>query len=184
MEKSKGKEKLWDKIKCEDGTYKFDIDSILNEQIKFYEKLFKTEGWDEERGDYLLSSVKETLDDREKTDLEKELNEIEIKNSVMALKPHKSPGEDGIIGCYQLYWDVIKNEFIQLLSEIFTENTLSESQYRGIISLLYKGGERENIKNWRPLTVLNCDYKIIAKILATRLKTITKNYSYRSKWVC
>ena len=56
-----------------------------------------------------MSFVKETLDDCEKTDLEKELNEIEIKNYVMALKPHKWPGEDGIIDCfYQLYWDVIK----------------------------------------------------------------------------
>ena len=68
LEKSKGQEKLWDKIKCEDGTYKFDIDSILNEQAKFYEKLFKTEEWDEEKGGYFLSIVKETLDDREKTD--------------------------------------------------------------------------------------------------------------------
>ena len=50
LEKSKGQEKLWEEIKCEDGTYKFYIHSILNEQIKFYEKLFKTEGWDEERG--------------------------------------------------------------------------------------------------------------------------------------
>ena len=65
--------------------------------------------WDEEKGDYLLSFVKETLDDREKTDLEKEPNEIEIKNYVIALKTHKSPVEDGIIGCfYQLYWDIIK----------------------------------------------------------------------------
>jgi len=92
------------------------------------------------------------------------------------------------MGCfYQLYWDVIKNKFIQLLNEIFTENTLSESQYRGIISLLYKGGERENIKNWRPLTVLNCDYKIIAKILETRLKTILPKIIhtlYRSKGAC
>jgi hypothetical protein len=55
------------------------------------------------------------------------------------------------------------------------QNTLSESQYRGIIALLYKGTERENIKNWRPLTVLNYDYKIIANILATRLKTKLPN---------
>ena len=113
LEKSKRQEKLWDRIKCEDGTYKFDIDSIPNEQIKFYEKIFKTEGSDEERRDYLLSFVKEILDYREKTDLEKELNKIEIKNSVMALNSHKSTGEDGIIGCfYQLYCVVIKNEFI------------------------------------------------------------------------
>jgi hypothetical protein len=69
LEKSKGQEKLWDKMKCEDGTYKFDIDSILNEQVKVYEKSFKMEGWDEKMEDYLLSVAKETLDDREKTDL-------------------------------------------------------------------------------------------------------------------
>jgi len=87
LEKSKGQEKLWDKIKCEDDTYKFDIDSILNEQGKLYKKIFKTEGWGEEKRDYLLSFVKETIDDREKNDLEKELNEFEIKKNVMALKP-------------------------------------------------------------------------------------------------
>jgi wobble nucleotide-excising tRNase len=45
--------------------------SILfsNEQVKVYEKSFKMEGWDEKMEDYLLSVAKETLDDREKTDL-------------------------------------------------------------------------------------------------------------------
>jgi hypothetical protein len=80
-----------------------------------------------------LNCVKET-DDHEKADLEKELNKIEVTKHAMALsKPNKSPGEDEFIGCfYQLYWEVMKkNEFIQLLNEIFTENTLCESQCRG-----------------------------------------------------
>ena len=65
--------------------------------------------WGGENGDYLLNCVKET-DDREKADLEKELNEIEVTKHAMALsKSNKSPGEDEFIGCfYQLYWDVIK----------------------------------------------------------------------------
>jgi hypothetical protein len=41
------------------------------------------------------------------------------------------------------------------------------------LTLLHKGGEREDIKrNWRPLTLLNCDYKIISKLLAERLKNV------------
>ena len=88
-------------------------------------------------------------------------------------KQNKSPGEDGIIAeFYILFWDVIKNEFLTLIKEVFRENILSKSQYKGVLTLLHKGGERENIRNWRPLTLLNNDYKIVAKNLAERLKPV------------
>ena len=41
-----------------------------------------------------------------------------------------------------------------------------------MITLMYKNGEREDIRNWRPITLLNVDYKICSKILAERLKTV------------
>jgi hypothetical protein len=52
------------------------------------------------------------------------------------------------------------------------EYTLCASQYNGVLTLLHKRGEREDIKNWRPLTLLNCDYKIISNLLAERLKNV------------
>ena len=55
------------------------------------------------------------------------------------------------------------------------EKQLSKSQNRGVLTLLFKSGERENFCNWRPLTLLNTDHKIIAKILAERLKTVVPN---------
>jgi hypothetical protein len=62
-----------------------------------------------------------------------------------------------------------------LVCEIFNEKQLNNSQNRGVLTLLFKSGERENICNWRPLTLLNTDYKIIAKMLAERLKTVLPN---------
>lgn len=44
-------------------------------------------------------------------------------------------------------------------------------QNKGIMKLLYKKGEREDIKNWRPITLLNTDYKIIANVLANRIQS-------------
>ena len=49
---------------------------------------------------------------------------------------------------------------------------MSSSQCKGVLSLIYKKGERENLKNWRPLTLLNVDYKIIAKCFALRFKPL------------
>ena len=47
------------------------------------------------------------------------------------------------------------------------------TQRRGIIKLIpKKDTEPYLIKNWRPITLLNCDYKIAAKALASRLKKV------------
>ena len=42
------------------------------------------------------------------------------------------------------------------------------SQRRGVISLLFKKGDRTQLKNWRPITLLTTDYKILSKALANR----------------
>ena len=44
-----------------------------------------------------------------------------------------------------------------------------------MISLLYKKGDREELSNWRPISLLNTDYKLVTKILAKRLKTVLPN---------
>lgn len=50
--------------------------------------------------------------------------------------------------------------------------SLTVSQRRGIISLLFKKGDRTLLKNWRPITLLTTDYKILTKALANRLQKV------------
>ena len=78
-------------------------------------------------------------------------------------KPDKSPGEDGIVSeFYKHYWYLIGEDFGSVVREIFFfQKLFCESQNRGIITLMFKVGEREDIKkNWRPITLINVDYKI------------------------
>ena len=49
---------------------------------------------------------------------------------------------------------------------------LSTSQRLGILSLMYKKNDPYDLNNWRPLTLLNLDYKIAAFCLAQRIKPI------------
>ncbi|VDI50892.1 Hypothetical predicted protein [Mytilus galloprovincialis] len=67
LEQKRGKEKLWSKIKAENGTYKNNINEILGEQLKYYEKLFTSGGCNREAGEKLLYNVNKTLSEAEKT---------------------------------------------------------------------------------------------------------------------
>ena len=83
----------------------------------------------------------------------------------------KSPGDDGITSeFYKTYWYLIKRELTDVIKYSLENDTLSKTQYNAIITLLHKKGNREDISNWRPISLLNTDYKIITKILAERLK--------------
>jgi len=60
---------------------------------------------------------------------------------------------------------------IDTLNYSHKNGKLPISQRRGIIKLIpKKDAELNLIKNWRPLTLLNCDYKIATKALANRIE--------------
>ena len=49
---------------------------------------------------------------------------------------------------------------------------MSNTQKKGLITLLFKKGDPHELKNWRPITLLNCDYKIMAAVLAARVQKV------------
>lgn len=61
---------------------------------------------------------------------------------------------------------------MEVYKEIFKRKELSESMKTGIIHLIYKKGDKRDIRNWRPITLLCVDYKILSKVLTNRLKEV------------
>ena len=82
----------------------------------------------------------------------------------------KSPGTDGFtVDWYKFFWCDIKSFVFDSLNFAYTKGELSVDQHRGIITLIPKKGKsRTLLKNWRPISLLNTDYKILTKALATR----------------
>ena len=59
------------------------------------------------------------------------------------------------------------------INHAFASEEISIDQKRGIITLIpQKDKDRIFLKNWRPISLLNTDYKILAKALANRLKKV------------
>ena len=57
------------------------------------------------------------------------------------------------------------------INEAFASEELTYTQRHGIIILLHKGKDlpRDRLNNWRPITLSNTDYKILAKVTARRM---------------
>ena len=94
----------------------------------------------------------------------------EVEYVIKYLKRECSPGYDGTTNeFYQVYSSLMKEEFVNVINKMNKEGKMCNSQSMGTITLLYKNGNSNDITNWRPITLLNTDYKIIEKISANRI---------------
>ncbi len=164
---------MWTAIKDKDGKLATGIDAILARQVEYYETLYTAEGMDVNSANVLLNNIEPSLSVIDMELCESEISFEECEKAVRQCKTGKSPGIDGITNdFYKMYWDVIGKDFVELINYMWGKQELCSSQYSGLIRLLYKKGNREDITNWRPITLLNSDYKVIEKVLANRLKSI------------
>ena len=86
----------------------------------------------------------------------------------------KSPGNDGLTKeFYEHFSDDLKFYFINSLKESKMDGNLSISQRQAVIKLIEKKDrDKRFVKNWRPISLLNVDTKILSKSLAEKLKNV------------
>ena len=81
-------------------------------------------------------------------------------------------GEDGLLPSFFLrHWELLEEGLRLAFQEMMDSGVMPESLSEGLIFLIPKeGGDLELIRQWRPITILNSVYKIIAKTLSLRLQ--------------
>ena len=118
------------------------------------------------------------ISDTDKLLLDEPITIKEIEKAFKELNKDSSPGYDGLtMEFYETFFDDIKLTLFEYYNFCFNLEKLSESTQIGLISLVHKGKSlsREEVGNWRPITLSNIDYKIIAKLLSNRLKSVVSS---------
>ena len=163
-----GNSKFINKINGED-----DKDKIMENVTNFYQTLYKSQNIEDKDIDtYMDNFNPNKITDEENEILNDYISEQEISFASKNLNENKSPGQDGLTNeFYKTFNDQLTPILCEVYNYILMKGELPESMKTGIITPIYKNkGCTENLKNWRPITLLNTDCKILTKLLTNRLK--------------
>lgn len=105
--------------------------------------------------------------------LDKQPDHDEIFRAMMSCDPSKAPGYDGFnMRFIREMWDVVGEDISQLILNFFASGEFPPSINTTWVTLIPKSEQAENISEFRPISVIGCIYKIIAKLIASRLKPV------------
>ena len=162
------------KIINEKGEIICDEVDIMTEIKHFYSKLYaKSEvAQNSDINFFPLDLPKLSKDSKESC--EGLIVERECLHVLQKMKLNKSPGNDGLtVEFYVTFWPVIGQLVVDALNEAYRSGELSASQKQAMIILIAKEGkDLLQIKNYRPISLLNVDYKILSKVLALRITQV------------
>ncbi|KAL3677394.1 hypothetical protein R1sor_027342 [Riccia sorocarpa] len=97
----------------------------------------------------------------------------ELLHIVEGMAREKAPGEDGLtMELLLATWEWTGEACLKLLNEFWETQNLGWKNLSAVVRLLPKNGEKNYLRNWRPISLLALTYKIVARILASRIKTI------------
>lgn len=156
-----------------------DIHDITEAFSLFYQNIFTFEDFVDAKS--LRQKCKAIIPSRISNEysllLKQRISIREIERAIGSLRNGKAPGPNGVpIEYYKANIGWISKDLHELYNEAIVNETLDGDINQGIIKLIPKDEDKSLINNWRPITLLNVSYKILAKVLAFRLEKILPKF--------
>ncbi|CAI5998615.1 unnamed protein product [Closterium sp. NIES-65] len=112
-----------------------------------------------------------TLRAWEVAELSADWTEEEVKHAFSAMAANKSPGKDGLPKeLFEAHWDLLGKGFMALAKDFARTAVLSREVKEAVTILLHKKGDKDQLNNYCPITLLNFTYKVLARVMADRMK--------------
>ncbi|CAM2112989.1 unnamed protein product [Caretta caretta] len=86
---------------------------------------------------------------------------------------NKSPGMDGLtVQFYCVLWDILSPDLVIVWAESLRSGVLPLSCRRAVLAFLPKKGDLHDLRNWRPVSLLSTDYKVVVKAIPLQLGSV------------
>lgn len=186
LEKSRANSKLFPSMELDNGEIVVDQFDILQEQRKYYENIYgSNHSHAQENTDTFLQGCDvPTINNEEMKACEGAINVEEATKALKMMKNGSSPGLDGLTTeFYKVFWVKVRDIVVQSYNVSFQNGHLSHTQTAAVLTLLHKGKDlpKNKLSNWRPISLTNTDYKILAKCLSNRLCSVIDSIVHKDQ---
>ena len=159
-------------IRDKQGVVVSEAAEMVGAATDHYRTSFQEKEVDVGGGEYFLNLLTKQVPSDIAQALEAPLTLKELKGALGKMNKRKVPGIDGLpVEFYLKFWEILGPVVLEVLSTVLLTGAMGGTMATGVISLLFKKGDGTDLGNWRPLTMLCVDYKLLAKVLADRLGT-------------
>ncbi len=117
------------------------------------------------------------VNDLQNAELSKPITKEELWFNLKSIRA-TTPGPDGISNTYiKKFWHIFGDLLVNAWNYSISTNELPPSHKTSLLRLIPKSGkDTTEIKNWRPITLSNCDHKLITRTYNNRILKIITNY--------
>lgn len=144
--------------------------------VQHYAQTFKPIAVDSHAFDALLQYMPPVDPQKYKEQLERPIAPDEVYRAIRTGAKRRAPGIDGMcLEFYAEHWTLIHTELTQVLNDMFLNKRISVQQKKGILICLPKLPTGDTLNSYRPISLLNTEYKLLARILANRLKPVLED---------
>jgi Reverse transcriptase (RNA-dependent DNA polymerase) len=113
------------------------------------------------------------MHEQARSDLEKPFTLEELKEAVFGSNASGAPGLDGFtFAFYQYFWDIVQTDLMLLITHFYNNSLKVAHINHAMVCLIPKEHETSIIQKFRPINLLDCNYKILSKILTNMLAQV------------
>ena len=185
LERKNGQAKCMHALLSESGSLSVDPAEIRRIAVKFYASLYTSEYTEKPvMENYFFDDLPKIPEDSV-NDLETAFSLDELTSALQSMDCGRASGIDGLpVEFYRCFWTDLGGDLLEVLNDSIDKGQLPKSCKRAVLTLLPKKGNLQDIKNWRPVALLCCDYKLLSKSLSNRLRKVIGKVIHSDQAYC
>ena len=152
---------------------------VLDHVVDFYKKIYQgLESWRP-----TIDGLEfDCLDETERLSLERDFEEEEILEALKEAEGDEAPGPDGFtMAFFQKCWSVVERDVMAFFADFHRHGIFEKSLNAMFLCLIPKMVNAISIKDFHPISLVGSLYKLLAKVLAHRLRGVLDKFVFDSQ---